>query len=281
MDPVLKAARRKRFEMLRTLSKRLKPKVAINKQDADWDRILRVKNLHLLVFSMIGLAASIGLSYFKWAFRCVVVEGNCVDNAQGIEVTATSQNTYNTRPAVWASMLTGQFILSSSTFVCVFLIIQLYKLRLVERRREWSGLEELDLIEDASDGAYSNRQLFRMSYDFWKSDLRYQCFIELIVHILHPVVYIETLDDDNSVTKPYQTVYEVLECFVFIRVYLILRVLYIHSPTYISRFEIIKSNPELQRADYRINMISTAKKNDGLWSRRVHHSSVRLLDFCC
>jgi hypothetical protein len=226
------------------------------KIDNRWDSIIRTRNQHLLCFSMIGLAASVALSYYKWAERCWMLNGACntafVGHPNATLTIATVDNTSENMPVTNFFIVLLQAFISFSTAVCIRVLMQLYKLHLTERRRAWSGLDEIDLINDDG-GKNSRQQLFKQSYKFFSSSLKWQFLLELIVHLFHPIVWLETAGPGAG------TVYEVSQSFIFLRLYLLFRVLYINSRIYQQREEIVKSNRELRETGYEVSVTSTAK----------------------
>jgi hypothetical protein len=271
--------RSRRIGILQKIAKKLRAKKQAGGSGAqsseDWDRILRVKDLHLFIFSMIGLLSSIFLSYFKWSQRCYLdptaKTPTCINDPDGVyarlvsslpnpptAVTATVENTYDRMGSVWGVMVAAQFFMSFSTLICIILLVQYYRLRVHERRREWSGLEEIDLIEGAGmekgKGKLDNKKyVFTRSYNFFQSTLRIEFAAETLLHLVHPILWLEPLSSSA------QTAYEVLECAIFLRLYLLLRLLYIFSNTYIFRQDIVNSNKELQRYGYKVTASSTYK----------------------
>lgn len=256
------AFRKKRLDLLGKLAKRLRTtkRYYNGKQDDQWDDILRSKDLHLLFFSMVGLAVSVIMSYYKWDQRCWVLRGetDCKfenENHPNASITvATMQNSRENFDVVFFILAAGQFLLTGSTLVCFILIVQLYGLKEQERRREWSGISEIDLIEAGGNGPESVqlRETFFLSYNLWASAMKWELLVEIFIHAVHPIALIET----NAGT---QTFYEISECFIFLRLYLVLRILYQSSHIYRMRFDIINSNRELQRLGYRITASSTFK----------------------
>jgi hypothetical protein len=224
-----------------------------------WDRILRIKNIHLFTFSMIGVVFSVFMSYFKWLERCVPDEdGNCrpgnagVDTTDATYVAATVLNTYQYQFNVYITLIGLQSVVLLTTAVSLVLIYQYYDLVLKEKRWEWSGLEELDLIEASGKEAQRLREAFRRSYEFWNSSLRWVELLEMAIHAFVPILWMEDVGWGSSLL-------EVSECFIFIRFYLVFRLLYLGSNIYIFRTDIVRSNKELQRSGYRITPFTTFK----------------------
>ena len=262
------ASRAARINVLRTLAIRLRSnrRRYRKKKDEQWDRIVRIRTIQLCAFSLVGLLTSVLMSFFKWTQRCWVIpdatgdvlQAECkptnVGNPNATITTATFHNTNAHYPVSFFFIVAGQVVLSFSTVICIILLGQLYKLKLMERRREWSGFTEIDLIDD--DGEHTSREkqeLFRASYSFWRSNLRWQFALELFVHVIHPFTLLE------SQGPFWQTFYEVSEAFIFLRLYLLLMVLYINSNIYQLRHDIVASNSELTRVGYEIDATSTAK----------------------
>lgn len=251
------------FALLDRIRARLRVRRSLNAiattSNAPWDRILRVKEVHICIFSMVGLVFSMLLSVYKWHERCIPdADGNCHpewpqdDENEGI-VAASADNTFEYMQNVFATLVGCQIVISVSSLVTVFLIVQYYGLRLTERQREWSGVEEVDRIEASGGEKTKLEQFFRASYRFWDSTLRWSMLLEIVVHCFYPVLWFESLGPGGS------TVEEVAESFVFVRLYLILRVAYIHSDTYVFRADILKANKELQLSGYRVNPMTTFK----------------------
>lgn len=251
--------RRKRLAMLVNISRKLRSRTKSSKQNVDWERILATKDFHVFLFSMIGLVSSIAQSYYKWSQRCYEnKEGKCAESGTSIvKQTATIENT-SKMETVQAVLYTSQAILTLSTFVTVYLLTQFYRLKVTERRREWSGLEDIDLIESEGRSGDKMRE-FVNSYSFFQSSLLWQWAIEVLVHLVHPILWIETADSAKTGVQMFQTIYEVTECAVFLRLYLVLRILYTNSNIYIFRYDIVASNRDLQRSGYSVTAASTAK----------------------
>jgi hypothetical protein len=186
----------------------------------------------------------------------VDANGDCTeisDQSGGTRVTATWDNTAKYLQTTSMVLTICQILLSFSTVVTILLLVQMYRLQLRDRRMEWSGMTELELIEAAGTEMKRRRQAFADSYNFFDSAFRYKFLLEVLVHVLHPVMLIE----DSAAWL--QTVYEILECFIFIRLYLLFRIIYIHSYIFRYRADIVKSNRELQRSGYAISAGSVFK----------------------
>lgn len=259
---------------IQDLAKRLRSGRRRGKQKVDhsWDRIIKRSNEHLLAFSLTGLLASVILSYFKWYSRCCLYLGRCysygepppgqttcplviatIDNTEWVpDLPGGASPPVDFSKTVYPPMLFLQIVISFSTAVSIYKLTQLYDLHLQERRREWSGFEEIDLINDDGNGN-DRKDIFEASYNFWRSSLRWQYFVEVLIHAFHPVVWVE------SYSIATQTIYEISQSFIFLRLYLLFRVLYINSSIYQQRDEIVRNNRELQISGYQVSMISTAK----------------------
>ena len=244
---------RRRLDVLRSKVKRM----VTSETNFEWDEILRLKDYQILIFSSIGLFFSIFLSYYKWDSRCVQDElGNCspLPSSTGLgRVTATLNNTSLYLNNTWWIMLIAQALLSFSTLITCWLIVQYYQLLLQDRRRESSGMKEMDLLQASAGEAKRRRHLFNSSYSFMESSLRWKMLAEVLVHAIHPLLFVE-------IQGPLaQTIYEITEIFVFFRVYIIVRVVYVNSDAYVLRDSIISRCAELRSANYRITVSSTFK----------------------
>ena len=247
------------------LSKKLRVRrhtggTASSRNSERWDVILRTKDIHLTFFSMAGVAISIIMSYLKWYWRCRQdSNGDCHVTDSGIAAdtpysAATVWNSSKYLASTWTSIMGLQIALTASTCICLVLIVQYFKLVLRDRRREWSGLEELDLIEAHGDEASRQKQFFDYSYKFWDSGLRWQVFLELLLHAIHPMVFLE-----GQLGGTGSTIYELSECFMFLRLYLVLRVIFENSDIYIFRADIVGSNKELQERNYQVSATAAYK----------------------
>lgn len=248
----------KKIDMLRKIARRMQPKVQHgSERNEDWDSIMRIKETHILIISMIGLLLSIFLSFYKWSNRCVEDRnGQCsllTEHIDGVKVTATWENTRVYMQTTRMVITITQGLLTLSTVACILLILQVYSLQLRDRRLEWSGKTELELVESSGAEARRRRKEFEASYSFVESSLRYKLILEVLIHLIHPIVFIEYQ------APALQTVYEITESFVFVRLYLLVHVLYINSHIYRFRADIVKSNKELQRHGFRVSPTSTFK----------------------
>lgn len=251
-------ATRQKIDMLRKIARRMQPKVRHgSERNEDWDAIMRTKEAHILVTSMIGLALSVFLSIFKWYNRCVEDSaGQCsllTEHLAGTKVTATWENTRVYMQTTRMVITITQGLVTGSTLVCILLLFQIYSLQLRDRRLEWSGKTELELIEASGAEAVRRRKEFETSYSFWESSLRYKLILEVFIHLIHPIIFIEYQ------TAALQTVYEITEALIFLRLYLVFRVFYVNSHIYRFRADIVKSNKELQRHGFRVTPASTFK----------------------
>ena len=73
------------------------------------------------------------------------------------------------------------------------------------------------------------------------------------MHLFYPILLFEALGNFGA------TLDEVAECFVFFRLYLVVRVMYIHSDTYVFRTQILQGNAELQQMGHQVSAFTTFK----------------------
>lgn len=284
------AGRNKRFALLKKIAKRLR---ACNRnfegrKDEKWDEIVRTKSFHLMLFSSFGVFCVVFYAaYVKYNACLVPISLPGATAVPGGTTGAPVQSTEVSRcwkpmePGkqfddkdprfTWRKlnfinvadyddlhlwmMILSQGLLSFSTLVTAVLIGQYYKLALAEKRREWSGVVELDLVEAAgTDQASKLRSAYENSYHFWKSNLKWQMLTEVIVHLLHPFAYF--FETYSTATN---TVYELLQIMIFARLYVIIRHLYISSNIYMFRHDIVSNHRDLKRNGFRVTPIATAK----------------------
>lgn len=208
--------------------------------DIFWDTLMRKKNVQLLCFSLLGLFCNIVIASVLWYNDKVIV------TADGITVysdTNTSEEQGNT--ARYSVLVMLQIALTTSTFVCVILLIQRAHMYAQEKRHMWSGIDmlrftKLMLRDEDAEGKKEVADDLESSYSLWKSSHKYRLALEIVLHLLHPWIWL-----NEPGTKSF---FRVLQVIIFVRLYLVGNIVFILSEAYKSRVEILNSNVELQGA---------------------------------
>eukprot|EP01059_Diplonema_ambulator_P035427 TRINITY_DN8323_c0_g1_i1.p1 TRINITY_DN8323_c0_g1~~TRINITY_DN8323_c0_g1_i1.p1 ORF type:complete len:462 (+),score=78.21 TRINITY_DN8323_c0_g1_i1:208-1386(+) len=147
-------------------------------------------------------------------------------------------------PSVKTIMLCLQLMITLTTIVTICLIIQYYRLLLLNKRQEWSRID----VEEAD--PHEKHQI-TSSYSFWRSGwLRTSLFFEVLVHAVHPIFLFQTKG---------RTFFTLCQIAMFMRLYLFVRMLHTFSRPYKLRIEIVSSNREFQTMNLRIKMGLTLK----------------------
>ena len=197
-----------------------------------WDQLLRKKDLQIVCYSAFGLLMSIATTTMFWEF---------------------GGNSHTTLPEVTSDQLTllycSQLGLTFSTVVTMVLIVQKYQLLLMSKRMEWASTSTYDLLQAENNEAVQQR--YQSSYNFWRSSLRWKLCFELVAHSLHPLIWMNT-DETKQV-------YEAFQIAIFLRLYLVVNVIFKFSEPYQRRREIVSNNVALQRTGFQPTVGGTLK----------------------
>ncbi len=218
-------------------------------QPADklWDKLLRTKDLQVFLFSIFGVVCSTMMGWYLW-------HGAPGSQFRSVQPTSKLNELDSSRFAVVVFLQIG---LSVSSFSTCVLLYQKYLLLVNEKRRIWSGMDmkQLTIAQLSTELTPEQKQMtlaeFKAAYNFWQSNLRFKLAGELMVHIFHPVLF---LNEDST-----EFIFGFLQAFVFARLYMITQLTYVFSKTYASREEILSSNIELRRTGSPITVYSTLK----------------------
>jgi hypothetical protein len=225
-----------------------------------WDTLLRKKDLQIVAYSFFGLFMSILTATMFWEF---------------------GGRKHTTLPDVTPDQLTllycSQLGLTCSTLVCMALVVQKYQLLLRSKRMEWSNKSMYDLIQaeanERTKGAAEKK--FISSYSFGRSNLRWKLGCELGVHLLHPLIWMNTNETKEM--------YEAFQILIFARLYLVVNIIFKFSPPYQRRREILSNNPELQRTGFQPSVGGTLKMvfydNPGMSTLALLVASLAILGF--
>jgi hypothetical protein len=220
---------------------------AVERDDKNYDAILRHKNYHITAFSMCGLITMFLVQIASWQ---VTSEGDDMKDA------------YIDDPNVSASMLnilyTAQAIITTSTVVTVVLITQKYRLLLMRKRADWSG-EPMYALESARGDAIvhtESRARLSGSYSFWRSHMKWGYLLEVATQLPHPVLWMATA---ASTTYPKNVSYKFLQLYMFVRLSVLYELLHLNSKAYFARTDIIANDPDLASVGYKISRALTLK----------------------
>eukprot|EP01062_Namystynia_karyoxenos_P034375 TRINITY_DN25208_c0_g1_i1.p1 TRINITY_DN25208_c0_g1~~TRINITY_DN25208_c0_g1_i1.p1 ORF type:complete len:515 (+),score=217.94 TRINITY_DN25208_c0_g1_i1:106-1545(+) len=214
--------------VLHRVGRMLRRKVGHEREDKAYDALMRSKDLHICMFSMTGLGAMIVGGATTW------YTGEFRDDTKWEEADATIKTV----------MLCLQLVVSLTTVVAICLIAQYYRLLLLNKRKEWSGV-------DLENPTAEEEERMSVAYSFWQSDyLKYQFMLEVAVHVIHPIFAMQSFS---------HTFYTLCQIWMFTRIYLFIRILHTFSKPYKLRIEIINSNREFQSMNLRIRMGLTLK----------------------
>jgi hypothetical protein len=223
-------------------------RIGASYEDKAFDTIVRSKTLQIAGFSFLGLASMVVFSLYTWYIYTPENPENPIDAYTDDE---------NVSVSVLNIMYLGQAIVTLSTITTCILIGQKYNLVLMQKRAEWSGVTIQELERHRGDAAVdtNRRQFFKTSYSFWRSTLKYRLFLEILVHILHPFVFLAKKEEINNVVDVEDIpnpIYKLLQLCMFLRVYLVADIMHLNSTYYINRFEIITAKPDLLKVGFNI-----------------------------
>lgn len=218
-------------------------------QPADklWDELLRKKDLQVFIFSLIGVLCSILMGWMLWTGDTNSVLRSVLYTSKFDELSATR----------FVGIIMLQVGISLSSVTTCMLLYQKYKLTVEEKRRLWSGMDmkQLTIAQLSTELTPEQKMMtlrqFKQAYTFWQSNLRFKLGGELIIHLFHPVLLL----NENST----HFIFVFLEIFIFTRLYMISKLIYVFSSAYTCREEILSSNIELRRTGSPITVNSTLK----------------------
>lgn len=224
-------------------------------EDPLFDWIVRVKTQQILATSMVGVATMVGISLYTWYVS--------IDDS-ALAPTDAYYDDPLVSPTTLNIMYLCQAVLSLTTIVTMVLIAQKYNLRLMEKRAEWSGVTIRELERHRGEAALdANRQaFFNASYPLYTSSLFYRCLMELLIHLLHPIVWMasrNSIPPGPTVDTTSNTIYKLLQLCVFFRFYLIGEMVHLNGSAYINRFVIITAKPELLKIGFSITRLLSIK----------------------
>eukprot|EP01064_Diplonema_japonicum_P037151 TRINITY_DN8634_c2_g1_i3.p1 TRINITY_DN8634_c2_g1~~TRINITY_DN8634_c2_g1_i3.p1 ORF type:complete len:480 (+),score=119.10 TRINITY_DN8634_c2_g1_i3:342-1781(+) len=216
----------------------LRRKVGHEKEDPQFDGLVRHKMLHITLFSMAGLVTMIVMDVLPW-YRGIKT-GNIYEQ---------SDETLKTE------LLSLQLVLSLTTMVVLCLITQYYHLLLTKKRIEWSGVDitpkptynetEAERVKREND-KYDHIH----SYSIWASKMfKYRLIAELVIHAVHPVIFLSN----------WGSFLEACKVVMLLRLYVFFDLLHLYSGPFRNRFEIVNQSDEYKETSFKISQSLTFK----------------------
>eukprot|EP01059_Diplonema_ambulator_P012929 TRINITY_DN23418_c0_g1_i1.p1 TRINITY_DN23418_c0_g1~~TRINITY_DN23418_c0_g1_i1.p1 ORF type:complete len:487 (+),score=130.94 TRINITY_DN23418_c0_g1_i1:71-1531(+) len=216
----------------------LRRKVGHEKEDPHFDRLVRLKVLHITVFSMMGVAAMIVMDVAPWY--------------AGIKTVNVYQEANEVMKTV---LISSQLILTMTSLITICLIMQYYHLLLTRKRVEWSGVDVTPKpsYKETPDEKH-RRELDHYkhvhSYSLWASRIfKYKLFAEIIIHLVQPIIF---LTDNLGLN-------EIFKLIVLCRLYVLSNLVHLYSAAYRNRFEIVNQCDEYKEANLKITPPLTFK----------------------
>jgi hypothetical protein len=232
----------------------LRRRVGSQREDKDFDTMIRIKCFQIFAFSIAGVAMMVIEGIASWFLYS---SGNNTD-------------AYYDDPLVPVrlsnALYIGQAFISSSTFVTIVLIAQRYQLELIRKRAEWSGTNifEVEGFRGVAVRDTTQRDFFLASFNFWRSRLAVSFGLEVLVHIMHPVLWMASVSavPTTPATYSYTSInltYKLFQLAMFLRLYLVHDLIHVTHPAYKNRFEIVNNDPDLLSVGFEIDSSLTLK----------------------
>eukprot|EP00759_Apiculatamorpha_spiralis_P027625 PhF_6_TR30400/c0_g1_i2/m.44573 len=240
----------------------LRRRVGNEIEDMALDRLQRVRDAHIFSFSMAGILMMVVMSSFTWYNSCKNIPDPGDDCYKGnTSVTpspypvAYRKDTYfdeaiqsDANVAAFISIL--QVFITVSTIITICLICHKYYLQLNIKRSLWSGLNWADVESMRNKTKSPLWKRFSSAYDLFQSTMKWDLFLEVAIHVPHPIFFIK---------RESETLFEISQILMFLRLYLLFGLAHHYSPAYRSRIEIVSSNHELSRTNFKIDTNITSK----------------------
>ena len=225
--------------------------VALEVQDKSREQELRRRDMALTFCSLFGVC-TMGLS-------AIVTWYTNPERESGLDgVEAPHYFDLDPSPAGEVVCNALAYLTSLSTLVTLVTIVRYYRLLLDKKRHEWT--QQMAPWQREVKGEDVLR-----AYSFWQSALARQCFAELLIHVVHPMPFMDGTSQFVSIRQ--KTIYSYLQLWMLLRCYLVCRVLHTIHPAYRKRFEILYNNQELQTMNFKVTWGMTMKlyMYDQMW----------------
>lgn len=202
--------------------------------DVLWDTLMRKKNIQIFCFSCFGLVCNIAIASILW------YNGAGTDKGNGIYLYRDMLTSEVDTSRLYAIILL-QIALTSSTITCCALLYQRALMYTQEKRHRWANVDMLEytkvMLSDNDAAKMESSETLLSSYSLLHSGHRYRLVLELILHIIHPIIWLNESDT--------QVVFRILQMAIFIRLYFVANLAFLLSEAYQSRLEILEKNVEL------------------------------------
>eukprot|EP00756_Hemistasia_phaeocysticola_P054360 Hpha_TRINITY_DN30289_c0_g1::TRINITY_DN30289_c0_g1_i1::g.27156::m.27156 len=226
---------------LQRCSRMLRRRVGHKHEDRQFDRQLRLKDGMIAGSSMTGLVAMVVMDLSQWYLCGDASETVRYDKCNG-----------------WAkALLTSlQLVVTISTLACLAIILQYYQLLLIKKRKEWCPAEPRQRTKLETEAERLRREdqerAVAQGYSLWASPpMRGKMLWEFIAHLPHPIIYL---------TRPEtQGIHSFVKVWMFLRLYVIGRILHTHSRPFQDRIEIMSSSTEFRQHGVRLKPKHTLK----------------------
>jgi hypothetical protein len=233
----------------------LRRRIGSQREDRDFDDLIRHKTYQIVMFSMIGLSVMVCLA---------IVTFYNYDSPLNVDA-------YYDDPLVPAWILNlmyfGQVFITITTFVAILLIWQKYQLLLMLKRAEWSNVNVYAVQggREVTVKESMQRKSFEESYRFIKSNLFWECMLEIFVHLFQPIIWaasyknVPATPEEASKHQVTNVGYKLLQLAMFLRLYLVRDVIHLSSSAFAARFEIVNADPELKSVSFQVGVGLTTK----------------------
>lgn len=238
----MKAIMRKRLvvDLFTLVGLVLKERVgSVRLHDKAFDKMFRTKQLQICFMSWVGIPLTLFMA------SLMTVDANKRNLNGKYTVNLTIEDAFEDNMTRVALILCQIMMTGSSLITCV-LLAQKYQLMVYEKRKLWSGFSTFDLVQHKQDAI---QRKFEESYNFWRSGIRWRLLAEILLHLCHPFI--------NINTSPTETLFGVLQALVFVRLYSAVRLIFVFSEAFQARFDVVASNQELQRTGFQVRARST------------------------
>lgn len=238
----------------------LRRRVASQREDKDFDTMVMHKTFQIIGFSFSGILMMLGMGIASWSLYSSTNNTDAYYDDPDVPVRLSN------------ALYISQAFISSTTFVTIVLIAQRYQLELIRKRAEWSGTNifEVEGFRGVAVRDTTQRDFFLASFNFWKSRLAISFALEVLVHAIHPILWMASVDSVPTTPATYQytainVTYKLFQLAMFLRLYLINDVIHVTNQAYRNRFEIVNNDPDLLSIGYEIDASLTLKMVVHAW----------------
>lgn len=238
----------------------LRRRIGSQREDKDFDSMVRTKTFQIIGFSMAGVVMMLINGIASWSLYSSTNNTDAYYDDPLVPVRLSN------------AMYISQAFISASTFVTIALIAQRYQLELVRKRAEWSGTNifEVEGFRGVAVRDTTQRDFFLTSFNFWRSRLAISFGLEVLVHAVHPVLWMASVSavPSTPATHDYTSInvtYKLFQLAMFLRLYLVHDLIHVCNPAYKNRFEIVNNDPDLLSVGFEIDASLTLKMMVHAW----------------